>query len=106
MRKTRLGLGSCREFPGTHNRESGCSRGLPPAPAVLSFEPMKHFRISALVILLVVGALAGCRSVALDKSGETVATYEFGEFKMVFNSTTPVVAEATKAAIAEAELML
>ncbi|MGC4071568.1 MAG: DUF3568 family protein [Nibricoccus sp.] len=58
------------------------------------------------MILASVAALAGCRSVVLDQTGETVATYQFGEFKMVFNSTAPKVAEATKAAIAEAELML
>ncbi len=66
---------------------------------------MKHFRISALVILAL-GALAGCRSVALDPNGDTVAVYKFGEFQMVFNATAPVVAEAAKAAIAEAELFL
>lgn len=66
---------------------------------------MKHLRISALVILAL-GALAGCRSVALDPTGETVAVYQFGEFRMVFNATAPVVAEAAKAAVAEAELFL
>lgn len=72
----------------------------------ISFEPMKHFRISALAILAFVGTFAGCRSVALDPTGETVATYQFGEFKMVFNSTAPKVAEATQAAVAEAGLFL
>jgi hypothetical protein len=66
---------------------------------------MKHLRISALV-LLALGTLAGCRSVALDPTGETVAVYQFGEFRMVFNSTAPVVAEAAKAALAEADLFL
>jgi len=89
-----------------HNRESDRSRGLPPAQTVFSFEPMKHLRISALVILAAVGTLAGCRSVALDPTGETTAVYKFGEFQMVFNATAPVVAEAAKAAIAEAELFL
>jgi hypothetical protein len=67
---------------------------------------MKHFRISALAILALVAALAGCRSVALDPTGDTVAVYKFGEFQMVFNATAPVVAEAAKAAVAEAELFL
>jgi len=90
-----------------HNRESVHSRGLPPGRAVLSFAAMKkHFRLSALAILALVAALAGCRSVALDPTGDTVAVYKFGEFQMVFNSTAPLVAEAAKAAIAEADLML
>ncbi len=67
---------------------------------------MKHFRLSALVLLALLGALTGCRSVALDPTGETSAVYKFGEFQMVFNSTAPVVAEATRAAIAEAGLFL
>lgn len=67
---------------------------------------MKHFRFSALVILAFVAALAGCRSVALDPTGETTATYQFGEFQMVFNSTAPKVAEATIAAVAESGLFL
>jgi hypothetical protein len=66
---------------------------------------MKHFCLSALV-LLALGSFAGCRSVALDPTGETVAVYQFGEFRMVFNATAPVVAEAAKAAIAEAGLFL
>ena len=67
---------------------------------------MKPFRLSILVVLAFVSALAGCRSVALDPTGETVAAYKFGEFQMVFNSTAPKVAEATQAAIAEAGLFL
>ncbi|ATC63764.1 hypothetical protein CMV30_07250 [Nibricoccus aquaticus] len=66
----------------------------------------KHFRLSVLAILALVGSLAGCRSVVLDPTGETTAVYKFGEFQMVFNSTAPKVAEAAIAAIAEAELML
>ncbi len=66
----------------------------------------KHFHLSVLAILALVGALAGCRSVVLDPTGETVAAYKFGEFQMVFNSTAPKVAEAAIAAIAEAGLML
>ena len=66
---------------------------------------MKHICLSALVILAL-GSFAGCRSVALDPAGESVAVYQFGEFRMVFNSTAPIVAEATKAAIAEAGLFL
>ncbi len=66
----------------------------------------KHFRLSILVILAFAAALAGCRSVALDPTGETVATYKFGEFQMVFNAPAPAVAEATRAAIAEAGLFL
>jgi hypothetical protein len=66
---------------------------------------MKHLRLSAL-LLLALGTLAGCRSVALDPTGETVAVYQFGEFRMVFNATAPVVAEAAKAAVAEADLFL
>ncbi len=66
----------------------------------------KHFRLSALVILAAIGLVAGCRSVALDPTGETSAVYKFGEFQMVFNATAPVVAEAAKAAVAEAGLFL
>jgi hypothetical protein len=85
--------------------ENRSSTRLPPGRTLLSLPPMKHLRISALV-LIALGALAGCRSVALDPTGETVAVYQFGEFRMVFNSTAPVVAEATKAALAEADLFL
>ncbi len=66
---------------------------------------MKLLRISVLA-LLALGSLAGCRSVVLDETGETVAQYQFGEFRMVFNSTAPVVAQAAKEAVAEAELFL
>jgi hypothetical protein len=78
---------------------------LPPAQTAFSFEPMKHLRISALV-LLALGTFAGCRSVALDPTGETVAVYQFGEFRMVFNAPSSAVAEAAKAAVAEADLFL
>lgn len=64
---------------------------------------MNHLRLSALV-LFALGALAGCRSVALDPSGETVAVYQFGEFRMVFNATAPVVAQAVQATLPEFEL--
>ncbi len=65
---------------------------------------MKHFCLS--LVILALGSFAGCRSVALDPTGDTVAVYQFGEFRMVFNSTAPIVAEAAKAAVGEAGLFL
>ena len=65
----------------------------------------KLTRISALAIVAL-GALgfAGCRSVPLDPAGELVAVYQFGEFRMVLNTTAPKTFKAAQDALPKFEL--
>jgi hypothetical protein len=55
---------------------------------ILSFR-----RFIPLLALLV---LAGCSDVPLSPNGDMLAVYQFGEFKMLFNTTAPVVAKAVQ----------
>jgi hypothetical protein len=50
----------------------------------------------AIPLLLCLLAAAGCTAIKLDPKGEMVAVYQFGEFKMLFNTTAPVVAKAVQ----------
>lgn len=63
-------------------------------------------RLPSLVSCLALATLAvtGCRSVNYDESKETVAVYQFGEFKMLANATAPAVAAAAEAAFQEFDL--
>ena len=65
----------------------------------------KLTRISALAIVAL-GAFGfgGCRSVPLDPSGEMVAVYQFGEFRMVLNTTAPKTFKAAQDALPQFEL--
>jgi hypothetical protein len=49
-------------------------------------------------------ALAGCRSVPLTPTGDMVAVYRFGEFRMLLNTTAALAAEAAKKAVQDADL--
>lgn len=48
--------------------------------------------------------LAGCTTVAYDTSGETMAVYQFGEFKMLLNTTAPKTAKAAQRALQQLDL--
>lgn len=63
----------------------------------LSFRTCQWFIVAAVV-------LAGCRSVPYDNSGETVAVFQFGEFKMLLNTTAPKAARATQKALQQLDL--
>ena len=54
--------------------------------------------------LMAVAAFAGCRSVAYDTTGETVAVYQFGEFKMLLNTTAAKTFKAAQQALQQFDL--
>ena len=62
-----------------------------------------HHRLCASLILAVT-ALAGCSSVPYDSTGETVAVFQFGEFKMLLNTTAPKVAKAAQLAMQQLDV--
>ena len=49
-------------------------------------------------------ALSGCSSVKLDPKGEMIAVYQFGDFKMLLNTTAPVVTKAAQKAVQDLDL--
>jgi ABC-type uncharacterized transport system auxiliary subunit len=64
-----------------------------------------HFRLRQSILLFAfAAALCGCSSVQLDSSGEMVAVYQFGEFKMLLNTTAPRAALATQRALQQMDL--
>jgi len=62
------------------------------------------FRTSACSILAVAALLGGCTSVAYDTTGETVAVYQFGEFKMLLNTTASRTVKAAERALQQLDL--
>jgi hypothetical protein len=62
-----------------------------------------RFRTLALLAASVT-ALAGCTSIKYDDTGDTVAVYQFGEFKMLLNTTAPKAAAAAQKAIQQMDL--
>lgn len=56
------------------------------------------------VLALSGAALAGCTSIKYDDTGDTVAVYQFGEFKMLLNTTAPKAAAAAQKAIQQMDL--
>lgn len=62
------------------------------------------FLRSAALLLLVVAILAGCSSVPYDSTGDTVAVYQFGEFKMLLNTTALKTVKATQRALQQLDL--
>jgi ABC-type oligopeptide transport system substrate-binding subunit len=56
------------------------------------------------VLALAAAALTGCRSVKLDPSGDMVAVYQFGEFKMLLNTTAPLAAASAQKAVQSEDL--
>ena len=77
-------------------------------PAVLpTLRPvplMNHLAVRILFSLTLLLALGGCRSVPLDKTGQMEAVFQFGEFRMLLNTTAPITAEAAKKALAQFDL--
>jgi hypothetical protein len=69
------------------------------------FFSMKRFARSLTfpTALLALG-LTGCSTVNLDSTGDTQATYQLGEFKMIVNTTSGVAATATQKAFKDLDL--
>lgn len=66
---------------------------------------MTHaFRTCALSLAASAALLGGCTSIAYDKTGETVAVFQFGEFKMLLNTTARRTAKATELALQQLDL--
>jgi hypothetical protein len=61
-------------------------------------------RFSSLALLAAAATLTGCSTVKFDPSGETAAVYQFGEFRMLVNTTAPVTTRATEAALKQLDL--
>ncbi len=59
-----------------------------------------------LAAIAAAASFSGCRSVKLDPTGDMVAVYQFGEFKMVLNTTAPLTAAAAQKAVQQADLYL
>lgn len=62
-----------------------------------------RYRLCSLLLVALAG-FTGCSSVQMDATGESVAVYQFGEFKMLLNTTAPKAAEAAQRAIQQADL--
>jgi hypothetical protein len=71
-----------------------------------SFIAILMIKNSALlpVALVVCAAFGGCRSIPLDTTGQMVAVYQFGEFRMLVNTTAPVAAQAVQKAVKQLDL--
>ncbi len=65
-------------------------------------KPLPH--LCASLILAAAALLAGCSSVSYDSTGETVAVFQFGEFKMLLNTTAPKAAKAAQQAMQQLDL--
>lgn len=64
---------------------------------------MISLRLSAW-LLLGSALLVGCRSVPYDTTGDTLAVYQFGEFKMLLNTRAPQAAKAAQQAFQQLDL--
>jgi hypothetical protein len=62
-----------------------------------------RLRTSTVLLFAALG-LFGCTSVKYDNTGETVAVYQFGEFKMLLNTHAGKAVEATKTALQQMDL--
>lgn len=59
---------------------------------------------ASLILAAAATTFTGCSSVAYDTTGETVAVYQFGEFKMLLNTTALKAARAAKPALQQLDL--
>ena len=73
---------------------------------VRSFKPLPMTKSIALpsLLLIALAIFGGCRTVPFDASGQFYAVYQFGEFRMLVNTTAPVTAQATQRAVQQLEL--
>ena len=58
-------------------------------------------RLFSLIAIAAAAMLAGCKSVPLAADRSMVAVYQFGEFKMLLNTTAPHAAEVTRRVLKE-----
>jgi hypothetical protein len=56
------------------------------------------------LLLLAFAIFGGCRTVPFDPSGQSFAVFQFGEFKMLVNTTAPVTFEAARKAVQQLDL--
>lgn len=61
-------------------------------------------RVSLLAVGLASLGLAGCSSVKLDNSGSMIAVFQFGEFRMLLNSTAPAAADVAQKVLPQFDL--
>jgi len=63
----------------------------------------KHIVLPSL-ILLALALFSGCRTVSYDPAGQSFAVFQFGEFKMLLNTTAPVTFQAAQKAVQQVDL--
>lgn len=61
-------------------------------------------KLIALSSILLLALLAGCRTIPLDPAGQSFAVFQFGEFKMLVNTTAPVATAAVQKAVQQSDL--
>lgn len=59
---------------------------------------------STWVCLLAAALFAGCSSIPYDNTGESVAVFQFGEFKMLLNTKAPKATKAAQLALQQLDL--
>jgi len=68
-----------------------------------SFPMTKHIALSSL-LLIALAIFGGCRTLPYDGSGQNFAVFQFGEFKMLVNTTAPIATEAVEKAVQQLDL--
>jgi hypothetical protein len=56
------------------------------------------------LLLIAVAIFGGCSTVPYDQSGQSFAVYQFGEFRMLLNTTAPVTFQAAQKALPQLDL--
>ena len=56
------------------------------------------------LLLIALALFGGCRTVPFDPSGQSFAVFQFGEFKMLVNTTAPVATQAAEKAVHQVDL--
>jgi len=63
----------------------------------------KHIVLSSL-LLIALAIFGGCRTVPYDTSGQNFAVFQFGEFRMLVNTTAPLTFLAAQKAVQQDDL--
>jgi hypothetical protein len=63
----------------------------------------KHITLTSL-LFIALAIFGGCRTVPYDSTGQTFAVFQFGEFKMLVNTTAPVTYQAAQKAVQQLDL--
>ena len=66
--------------------------------------PMTKHKVLPSLLLIALAIFGGCRTVPYDQSGQSFAVFQFGEYRMLVNTTAPVAAAAVEKAVAQLDL--